>query len=343
MAVRIVDIASRLNVSHTTVSRVLNNRQGGFISDRTRQRILEVAREMDYRPNPLARGLRGAKTNTLGIAVPGLFKYIEPVEEMATRAGYRVHVATHHRDPADLRRVIQDFGFQSVDGILVHSLVDSITEILQQHAAGKPVVLCTEEPVEGFDCFIDARYESTRLAMDYLGKLGHRRIGLVVNHTMPQMRWRTRGYVDGLRELGVELDRRLMVDMPNDVPSAPRGYAGMKAALAQWSVQDRPTAVLCTNDEVAVGVLAAVAEAGIRVPEDLSVVGMMNLDNSAFARVPLTTVDWEAVGLIVKGTKRLMERIQSPTLQPIVRPQQPRIVERKSTAEPRPTGGPAQR
>ena len=333
MGVGIVDIARKIDVSHTTVSRVLNNRGSGFVSAKTRQRVLAAAREMGYRPNPMARALRGAKTETIGLAVPGFFKHIDPVELAAREAGYRMHMAAHHRNPGDFRRVLEDFLIQNVDGILVHSIVDGAGDILRDVAADKPVVLCCEEPIEGFDCFIDQRYQGMRAAVRHLAGLGHQRIGLLVNHTAPQMRWRVSGYHDAMAELGLAITEQLLIDMPSDLPSASRGYVGLKAALATWSPQ-RPTALICTNDDVATGALAAAAERGFDVPGDLSVMGMMNLDGSAYARVPLTTVDWDVLDLTMKGLHRLIERIQKPGLKPKVVADQARIVERASVAPP---------
>ncbi len=333
MATGIVDIAKRLNLSHTTVSRVMNNRTGTFISEKTRQKVLKAALEMDYRPNVFARALRGASTNTIGIVVPEFFKHVDPVEQLARDSGFRVHMAAHHRSPEQFQRIIEDFSAHSVDGILAHSVVDGMGDILGR-CAKVPVALCCEEPVDGYDCFIDTRYQATRIAMSYLAELGHKRIGLVVNHTMPQMRWRVAGYHDAMTQMGLAENPQWLVDMPSDVPSAPRGYAGMKKALAQWSPEERPTAVLCTNDDVAVGVLAAAQEAGVSVPEEMSVVGMMNLAHSCFARVPLTTVDWDVTGLVVNAMKRLIHRISNPDIKPVVDAEEPRMVVRDSACPP---------
>lgn len=334
MAVGIVDIAKHVQVSHTTVSRVLNNRKGAFVSDKTRRLIEETAQQMGYRPNALARGLRGAKTETIGIAVPGFFKQIDPVERMAADAGYRVHMAAHHRREADFRQVLGDFMQHNVDGVLVHSSVPHMETILRQDLPGKPVVLCCEEPVAGYDCFIDARYEAARTAVDFLVDLGHWRIGLLVNHTRPEMRWRVAGYRDRMRDLGLAVDENWLWDMPTDVPSAERGHRGATAALSRLSAAQRPTAILCTNDDVAVGALAAAAEFGLDVPGDLSVMGMMNLDHAPFARVPLTTVDWDVMNLIAQGMKRLLERIKSPESATSVIEKPPTVVVRASVGPP---------
>ena len=334
LGVGIVDIAKKIDVSHTTVSRVLNNRSTGFVSDQTRQRVMAAAREMGYRPNLMARALRGAKTETIGLAVPGFFKHIDPVELTAREAGYRMHMAAHHRNPKDFRRVLEDFLVHNVDGILIHSIVEGVGEILREVAPDKPIVLCSEEPIEGFDCFIDLRYQGMRSAVRHLAGLGHTRIGLLVNHTAPQMRWRVSGYRDEMAALDLPVTDDLLMDMPTDLPSASRGYIGMKSALSDWS-EARPTAIVCTNDDVAVGALAAAAEADMDVPGDLSVMGMMNLDVASFARVPLTTVDWDVLDLTMKGLRRLIDRIHKPALEPCVVADEPRIVERASVAPPK--------
>ncbi len=335
MSVRIIDIAKKTDVSHTTVSRVLNNRSVGFVSPKTRGRIMAVAREMGYRPNRMARALRGAKTETIGLAVPGFFKHIDPVELVARKAGYRMHMTAHHRNPDDFRWILDDFLMHNVDGILVYSVVDGVGDILRDVVKDKPVVLCGEEPIEGFDCFIDQRYEGMRTAVRYLAGLGHERIGILVNHTLPQMRWRVSGYHDEMMALGLPVTDALKIDMPDDVPSASRGYAGLTAAMKTWaSNDDRPTAIVCTNDDVAAGAVAAARDAGIQVPRELSVMGMMNLDIAAHAHVPLTTVDWDVLDLAMKGLRRLIDRIHKPALKPKVLSEPPRIVERASTAAP---------
>jgi len=335
VAVSIVDIAKRVDVSHTTVSRVLNNRKGVFVSEKTRRMIEEAAREMGYRPNALARGLRGARTETIGLIVPGFFKQVEAAECVASEAGYRVLMAPHHRRTQDFRRILDDLVQHNVDGVLIHSMVDGMTQALQEIFPDKPVVLCCEEPFEGYDCFIDARYDAARTAVKYLAQQGHRRIGLLVNHTKPSMRWRVGGYRSQMREFGLEINEAWLWDMPDDVPSATRGYMGAKAALSKFGSADRPTAILCTNDDVAVGAIAAAAEAGIDVPGDLSVMGMMNLDHAPFARVPLTTVDWDAGNLSIKGMEQLLKRIKSPDEPTKVRCEAPQVIVRASVGRPR--------
>lgn len=283
-------------MSESTVSRVLNSDDTVIaISEQTRQSVLEAAKELDYRPHPGARFLRGRGTGLIGLIVreandPFFAELINVIARQAQGRGYGVLLGYANNDPAKALTLTQVLDPRLCDGLLLLGDLnepgqsDELTKHLrrQDHmvmvSRGGGALLGTL-PSVGIDN--DA---GGRLAMNYLSELGHRRIGFISAPRAGDFHERLLAY------------ERHMNDCCGGVPAAyvqvdenshEGGYQAMRRAL---SLPEPPTAVWCADDTMAVGAYAAAQDHGYAVPEDLSIVGFDDTRVAAYLRPALTTV-----------------------------------------------------
>ena len=285
----ISDVAARAGVGLGTVSRVLNN--SPKVSEATRARVMAAMEILDYRPSPLARGLSRGRCHTVGLLVP-FFTHASAVERL------RGVVAALHDSPYDLvlfdvespRHRDEHFAALTrrdrADGLLVVSLPPPPNQLRALVDAGVPVVL-VDASGESVPCVVTDDVEGGRIATRHLLELGHERIAFIGDDPdnpfgFTATAQRERGYVEVLREAGIERDARLVRYSRHDRVSA------QQVASKLLSLKRRPTAVFASSDVQATGVLAAAAAAGLAVPDDLSVVGFDDIEISAYAG--LTTV-----------------------------------------------------
>lgn len=282
------DVAHAAGVSKSTVSRA-HNREHRFFRSPSAARIREVAASLGYQPNPTAASLRRQQTNTFGVLVPRLTDTVmallyEEIAAACEKRGYHALVATSHDDPEQERDNARMLLARRVDGlILTTARTDGgyCQELLDR---GVPHVLALRTFGDSAAAVGDDRlggYLATRHLID----LGHRRIALVAGPDYATSALgRRAGYEDALREAGLPIDPALIL------PSAFSMESGEEAGRRLLELHPRPTAVFAVNDNIAVGLLSAVQRAGVRIPEDLSVVGYNDIPLAARLPVPLTTV-----------------------------------------------------
>lgn len=284
----ISDVALAAGVSKSTVSRALNPEHRFFRSP-SAARIREIADGVGYEPNPVAANLRRRQTSTIGVLVPRLTDtvmamFYEEVATACTRRGYHALVATSHDEPELERENGRMLLGRRVDGlILTTARVDGgFCEELAGRAV--PHVLAVRTFGTGAAAVGDDRLGGY-LATRHLVDLGHRRVALVEGPTYASSALgRRAGYEEALREAGLPVDPALVL------PSTFSMESGEAAGRALLTVDPRPTAVFAVNDNTAVGLLSAVQRAGLRVPEELSVVGYNDIPLAARLPVPLTTI-----------------------------------------------------
>ena len=287
--VTIADVAAHAGVGAGTVSRVLN--ESPRVSERTRQRVLDAIDVLDYRPNPLARGLSRGRCQTLGVVVP-FFTHASAVERLrgvvAALDGSRYDLVLFnvespvHRDEHFATLTRRD----RADGLLVMSLPPPPGSLRRLAEAGVPVVLL-DTPGTGVPAVVSDDVAGGRLATGHLIELGHERIAFIGDEPTNPLGFtsssaREQGYRETMEQAGLKV-------RPGDVRHGPHVRAVARGLADDLlSGRERPTAVFAASDTQALGVLEAARDRGLHVPGDLSVVGFDDVEVSSYAG--LTTV-----------------------------------------------------
>lgn len=316
-AIGVRELASHLSLSVASVSRAMNNLPG--VGERTRQRVLEAAAQMGYVPDARAQLFRNRHTHQIGIVLPSLDDptFIEKVREAHSTAwelGYDVAFVSTERDPRREAAVWKHLLSRRVDGVISLNTIDWDASRLAIEEQGVRVLLITsvdenstEMYARGGDAIhVDAGH-GLRESADHLLQLGHRRIGLLgfrVRRKHPIHMVRAQAFRKQVDRFGLPNDSLCFIETDSDTIEA--GYQVMKAWLD--AKRPLPTAIQAINDYVAMGAVRALADAGLRVPNDISIVGYSNIDLANFALPRLTTVSHihlevgsRAVRMIVKG------------------------------------------
>ena len=335
MSATLSDIAKDLNISIVTVSKVLRNK--GRISARTRSRVLKRAKELDYRPNWVARSLVTRRTYTIGLLLPDFthpfFADIaKTIAETVRPRGYHVIISYFEEDP-DLERVEADSLLaRRVDGlILASSQSPERLELFEELRSRKMPLVLIDRPIEGVRAsFVGVDNEAVgKLATTHLIERGCRRIAHLRGPKIGLAAKRLNGYTASLKKNRLSAPPGYVVDAGFQDHS---GYQAMKKLLAAGP---QPDGVFCYNDPVAIGAMKALREAGLRVPEDVAVVGAGNVHYSDALAVPLTTIDQKTREIGARAAELLLEQIGSKRA---VRPEKilivPELVVRKSTQRP---------
>lgn len=301
--VTLADVAKLVGVSAVTVSNVVNNRTG--VSEATRRRVWAAIEETGYVANPAARSLAGGKTNTIGVFVPDLTsqyasEIIRGVSEEIRNSGMEMLVSTGGGRAQEKNRI--NFLSKISDGLLfllAHESVSTITEM--------PVVLIEPNAtgVEAPTIHVDD-YEGTRTAITYLIKLNHTRIGFIGGRSgRKASEARFRAYRDTLNNAGITIDKSLI--RKGDF-SQPSGFAATSELLL---LPEPPTAIFAVNDLSAFGAMEAIKHHGLRIPEDVSVIGFDDIPMASQIFPPLTTVRQPLAQMGITAVKTLLAQIRN--------------------------------
>ncbi|MCC7368308.1 MAG: LacI family DNA-binding transcriptional regulator [Chloroflexi bacterium] len=335
--ITIREVAKRAGVSVSTASRALNDR--GEVSKDVRARVQAAASELHYTANPHARALKGATTKTLGIllAETGAYSFnarlLSGVYDAATPQGYSVIVCTAQGSAEAEREAHQMLLEKRVVGVLSNSVQSGAEPLRRFEAAGIPCVLVNRR-LEDLDCdsvVVDYR-RGDYLATRHLLQLGHRRILCqLAGVDNPPSRVRLPGYREALEEFDVPFDPDLVLYC-HDFHET---HIRVGAAMAKLDPQ--PTAVVAYNDESALPVMKALREIGLRVPQDVSVVGQNDFTLAEYVDPPLTSVAHAVRDMARQATELLLEKINWPEEEPWAPRRlayEPRLVIRESTCPP---------
>lgn len=332
------DVANLAGVSRTTVSFVINDVPNSNIPAETQQRVWDAVNELGYRPNAIARNLRSQRTHTIGLisdsiaTTPYAGMMIQGAQEYAWGLGKLLLLVNTGGDPRVERDAVETLLERQVEGILYASMY---------HRRVSPPRSVYEVPTVLVDCFVeDASLPSVvpdevgggRQATELLIRKGHRRIAMLNNQDpIPATVGRRRGYENALHAADLPVDESLILAGPGNQPG---GYAMTMQVLAR---ADRPTALFCFNDRVAMGAYQAASDLGLRIPDDLSIVGFDNQETiAAWVRPALTTMQlphhamgtWAAAHLMQIGTRHAQAK-SDPVQQTLECP----LVERASVRE----------
>jgi LacI family transcriptional regulator len=332
------DVAADAGVHPATASRALNPGTRALVNAETAQRVLASAARLGYRPNPIARGLKTNRSYTIGVIVPDLRNPLFPpiargVEERLEGSGYTSLLANTDNDDEREKLSFEAMIARQVDGFITgtarrrHPLLREIAD------TGTPLVQVNRRmDDEDVPSVVADDVAGVRMAVDHLADLGHTRIAHVAGSLeVSTGKQRYDGFLQAMGERGLEVDERLV--------STALNYSEAEGARLTRALLDAGvgfTAILAGNDLMALGCIDALNEAGLRCPDDVSVVGFNDMDWSARFAPPLTTVRVPHYELGVQAADLVLERLASGAAGPakhLVLPVE--MVVRGSTTSPR--------
>lgn len=332
------DVARRAGVSRSTVSYVLNDQDELKIpiSEETRQRVMQAIEDLGYEPDARAQSLRQGHTRVASVIMPVIqnpffWQILSGVSDALQEAGYSLHLSHSPQDSQQGANLVRELARQRVGGFIllaaVKYMVPELTDYLRK--AGQPVVEITATEAE-FDHVIHGYSSGTRTLMDHLLDLGHRRIGFIYGVTQEvQGADRLLVYRQVLDEAGLSDSRRFEVHCGDQLADA------YQAAHTLLSRADRPTALLVINDMLAIAVIRAASELGLRIPADLSIAGFDDISFSSYLVPSLTTVSGKAEESGRTAVRLLFNRFAEPDLPRQVTTAEEQLIIRESTGSAR--------
>ncbi|MEJ2589716.1 MAG: LacI family DNA-binding transcriptional regulator [Deltaproteobacteria bacterium] len=316
MTPTIKDIARIANVSPTAVSIALNGRPG--VSEKTRDQIRKIAKDLGYRPNYVAKTLISRRSQSIGLMVSNIADpfYTElacGVEKKANERGYTLLLCNTNRSRAAEIRFIEMLRGRGVDGIILSTVEkgDScVKSLVEEHF---PFVLVNRLPMDPsvtnrFDYVVQDNFLGGYQGTEHLYRLGHDRIAIIAGDLKTSTGIRKlEGVRRAMSDFDVKLDRGLVVDC---------GYIrdrACKAAEQLLALESRPTAFFCHDDNMALGVREAILRAGLRIPEDVALMGFDDIDTGALNGIDLTTITNNTAEMGEVGTRILIDKIEGTT------------------------------
>jgi LacI family transcriptional regulator, repressor for deo operon, udp, cdd, tsx, nupC, and nupG len=306
------DVAKLANVSTATVSRVIQNPSA--VKEKTRIKVLQAIEELNYQPNILARYFRRTETKTILVMVPSIMNNVFPqmiagIDLIANQYGYKVLLGNTYQDPEKAYSYIEELKQKQVDGmILLTTKLDN--DVIKDIADCYPVVL-TSDFIEGLNVPTVAidNISSSREAVEHLLQLGHRRVGMITGPLNSLLsRDRLKGYRQALLANEIAIESVLIQEGDHSYDS---GYNQMNKFLA---LDEQPTAIFAANDSMAMGAVKAVKAQGLRVPEDVAVVGFDNIQFSEIFEPALTTIAQPLIEMGKRSMELLLKQIKGEPL-----------------------------
>jgi LacI family transcriptional regulator len=314
-----VDVARLAGVSRATVSYVMNGQTEGrvSISEETRRRVLDAIEELGYEPDARAQALRSGNTNTIALIIPDLrnphfCEVATGIEEAARASGYHILLSSTTLNDEYAVEIFKDLSRRRFDGLILGSSFilkseEAQSTLEQVRQRGLPIVELSDN--YGVDSIGTDYSEAAKEVMSYLLSLGHHRIGLIYGvggHELAEDR--RQPYRAALEAAGIPIDENLIAECG---PTIEDGYQAGKKLI---ELSSRPTAIIAINDLLSIGALRAAADAGLHVPNDLSLVGYDNIPMANYLVPRLTTVTKDAHASGKKAFEILMMRLQNPDL-----------------------------
>jgi LacI family transcriptional regulator len=317
--ITIKDIARIANVSHTTVSRALNNQSR--IKNETKETILTIAKELNYRPNFIARSLVMKRTKTLGLVIttianPFYTELAQGIEAMARKLGYNIILCSTHSDLGTEKLYIDMLRSKGVDGIIFTSAHMGDPNIVDLAEDGFPLMLVnrrTYHPMvkELVDYVGIDNIQGGFLAVEHLIKLGHRRIGIIGGSSESSVGFeRLDGGKRALAAYGLNQidDYFLEGDFLKE--------SGYRGGLKFVKMAEPPTAIFAANDYMALGAYQAVMEEGLTVPEEIAIIGFNDIEFTAMKGIELTTIGQKKYEMGALSVESLVDKIEGRRVGP---------------------------
>ena len=335
----ITEIAKRANVSTATVSRTLN--QSGTVRPETARKVWRVAAELNYYPNSHARALVSGRSRLLGLIVSDITNLFFPelvhsFEGLATQQGYDLILTSTGYQTARMVGCVRRMLERKVDGVAIMTSEMDLGLIKELARRGVPMVFMDVGRVGPRMSHVLVDYaHGIRQAVDHVLALGHKRVAFITGPLdLHSARTRRQAFLDGLRKHGIRADPKLIREGTH---TAEGGQHAMTFLLRG---PKRPTAVICSNDWTAIGALHAIDAAGLRVPDDLSVVGFDDIPLARYTSPPLTSVRMSAGDVGSTAFDALFRLIGGERLEGDIYQVPTTLVVRASTAKPRRVSSP---
>ncbi|MDR3146533.1 MAG: LacI family transcriptional regulator [Treponema sp.] len=332
--INIKKIAQLTGVDPSTVSRALNGSR--LVKSETRERIEKTAKENGYIRDSLAKSLIVGKTNTLGILVPEISstfysRIVHEIEDMVGKNNYGIILAATNYSYLNEKKGLNEMLSKRVDALVFCTASEQILQDYRDLRAPSPLVLCDTiwEDIPYDNVYVDEKTGILK-AVQYLVKIGHREISFIAEQNLTLRRLDIFARV--MHECGQRLNKTFLLSEPS--LDSECGYAGMKRLL---KVRQRPTAIICARDTIAIGAMRAASESGVRIPGDMSIIGYDDINVAKYLYPALTTIRQPSdeigrnVGEIVLHRLRAKTRVDSFFKVTII----PELVIRESAGPPK--------
>lgn len=329
--VTIKDVAKAAGVSYSTVSRALSG--SPEISEETRERILQLCREMNYTANTVARAMVMKSTKLLGLVLPSvnnpfMSELAYHIDRQAHARGYNIILCNSSRDPDQERELFELMIGRQVDGLLLCPAGPESYDSLKPYLGRIPTVFIGENLREVPESYVSVdNFRGAQIGVDYLYRLGHRDIlyfGRRRGSTTHQLR--AEGYAAACQRLG------LTPQYCHNTFSSTTIKYGYQLAMQLFAQERHYTAIFAATDTNALGILQAAEELGLRIPEDLSLLGFDNIRDSGLPRIQLSTIEQPKKMLASVAVDTLLDKIQNELSGYSHRILSPALIERTSCA-----------
>ncbi|MFE6487938.1 LacI family DNA-binding transcriptional regulator [Streptomyces sp. NPDC057757] len=333
----ITDVARHAGVSTAAVSKVMRNAYG--VSAAMQEKVRAAMTELDYRPHAAARGMRG-RTYTIGVLLDNIRNtffadILDGIRDELHNSEYTVLIGAAGFGADAQGKTIRSMVDRQMDGLVLIAPGTPRAEILAMAESTPTVVIGHHDPSELHDSVVDADGVGAGLVVDHLVSLGHRNITLVSSPGTRSSKWArtpeivlSNGYTEAMGRHGLTAQTRICRTTYSD-------EGGFKAGMSLLTGDERPTAIMAGADVAALGVWRAAHELGLRVPEDISIVGYNNTAVADLATVQLTSVDQAGHNMGATAARLLIERVEGRRESAVQTSMTPRLVVRGSTAAPR--------
>lgn len=285
------EMAEQLGVSIATVSRALRNSHE--VGEEMKTRVQELAKKLNYRPNPFAQSLRQQKPKVIGVVVPNLVTHyyaavLDGIEDYATKAGYAVVAANSHEDHIREEKAIDNFVGMYVEGIIACLAQDTVdySHFTEINEMGIPLVFFARTCLpEIFSSVVSNGDEAAFQATRHLIETGSKRIAFIGGPThLDMVKRRKHGYLEALRENNISIDRSIVINGDIDYESA------RNATLQLLQSDDRPDAILAFNDIITYAAFDAIKTLRLEIPKDVAIIGFTEAESSAFVTPKLSVI-----------------------------------------------------
>lgn len=329
----IKDVARMAGVSTTTVSHVINKTR--FVAEATQQKVLAAVDELNYAPSAVARSLKCNTTRTIGMLVtkstnPFFAEVVHGVEEYCYGAGYTLILCNTEGNLEKQRDYLRMLSEKRVDGLLVMcSDLDQMLLDLLERKNDLPMVIMDWGPESPHtDNILDNAENGGYIAAKHFIENGHKKIGCLSGQVdKSTCQERLKGFRKAMTEAELTVNDDWLLDGDFECESA------VEAAQKFIAMEDRPTAIFCFNDIMAMALISTFEQAGLRVPDDISIIGYDNIDLAPYFSPPLTTVHQPKRRLGKKAIEILLERVKDKNHERQTFEMTPKLVERKSVKD----------